>query len=222
MLPTSPDMLQIFYYQPVKFLQALNSHPDPKYTQKITRNFLKKIFCEKFFFSPSLLLFLCSLCVFLIWDALLFTLRWVFIAEAWTCESHNYWQNGLLFHRPTSPSITDQHKKRVLWLTVTTFACKFTEKVWKVSLGIVMVLSIQINGVSLWRFWWAHEIRSIFSLSVTLVKRLCIPYSEGVIGDDMERWQRLLHLLFAFLTSKSVIESLLYKDKEDVLEWKTL
>ena len=42
--------------------------PDPKYTQEITRNFLKKFFCEKKKNPPSLLLFPCSLCVFLFWD----------------------------------------------------------------------------------------------------------------------------------------------------------
>ena len=62
MLPTSPNLLPIIYYQSGKFLQAFNSHPDPKYTQK---NY------SKFFFSQKKLLSLLNtllLCSSLFWD----------------------------------------------------------------------------------------------------------------------------------------------------------
>ena len=66
MLPTSPDLLQIFYYQPEKFLQALNSHPTPNTLKKLHLISYRERFSHKkdfFFFSIAHSLFLLfSLC----------------------------------------------------------------------------------------------------------------------------------------------------------------
>ena len=69
MLPTSPDLLQIFYYQPGKFLQALNSHPTPNTLKKLHLISYRERFSQKkdFFF----VFFFCSLS-----SSLVFSLFW--------------------------------------------------------------------------------------------------------------------------------------------------
>ena len=113
-LPTSPDLQQIFYYQPGKFLQALNSHPTPNTLKKLHLISYRERFSHKkdfFFLSCSLS---SSLAFSLFWDEFPLLLH-ACIYRRGICELVVSWCNNQTYQPKTKKTCSFFDQQSPTW-----------------------------------------------------------------------------------------------------------